>query len=180
VSSGTYSLNLSDGTCPAKAADVVVTVNSFPLAVITVTGGVNLSTGVFSAYQWYRNGSAIAGATSQNYTATHDGFYAVVVADALGCTATSSVQRISSLDINQVHNGGDLVTFYPNPSDGMVMVDADVPTDLMVMSIDGKELLSAKAAKRIDIASLAQGIYLIKIINHSTGQLISLQKIIRK
>ena len=177
--SGAYAVKISDGTCPATAAAITVTVNDFPVAVITVTGGVNMSTGVFAAYQWYRNGQAIAGATGQNYTATRDGFYAVVVSDAAGCPATSSVQQIDALDVNGVSTAGE-VKIFPNPTDGMVTVDATVVTDLSVVSVDGKELMSAKASKTIDIAALPQGLYLVRVRSHQTGQLISVQRINRK
>jgi len=179
ATTGNYTVKISDGTCPATAAAITVTVNDFPVAVITVTGGVNLSTDPFSSYQWYRNGVLIPGATSQTYTAVRDGFYAVVVSDALGCSATSSVAVVDALDVNGV-NGNIAVKVYPNPTDGMVMVAADFVTDLSVMSIDGRELVSARAAKSVDISAMPQGLYLIRITNHSTGQMISLQKINKK
>ncbi len=180
VSSGSYAVLISDGTCPAIATAIPVTANSIPVAVINITGGYVMSTGAFSAYQWYRNGVAINGAIAQTHTATQDGYYTVVVADALGCTATSSVQHITSLDIDGISTYNDAVKLYPNPATAMVQVEANVPADLLVMSVDGKQLLSAKAAKHIDISALPQGLYLIKISNHATGQLISLQKLVRK
>ena len=156
---GSYTVKISDGTCPATSAAVAVTVGAFPIAVITVTGGVDMSTDIYSSYQWYRNGILIPGATSQNYTAVQDGYYAVVVTDGLGCSATSSVVRITALDVNGV-NGG-VVRVYPNPTDGMVTVAADVATDLMIMGVDGKVLATAQAATSIDISALPQGLYMI-------------------
>ena len=175
---GSYTVKISDGTCPATSAAVAVTVGAFPIAVITVTGGVDMSTDIYSSYQWYRNGILIPGATSQNYTAVQDGYYAVVVTDGLGCSATSSVVHITALDVNGVN--GSIVRVYPNPTDGMVMVAADVATDLMIMGVDGKVLATAQAATSIDISALPQGLYMIRITNHNNGQLISLQKIVRK
>ncbi|MCX7831011.1 MAG: hypothetical protein N2445_08150, partial [Acidobacteria bacterium] len=51
--------------------------------------GVVLSTQQYSSYQWYRDGSPISGATSQNYTATSSGSYTVFVTDSYGCSAYS-------------------------------------------------------------------------------------------
>ncbi|KAK6022273.1 PKD domain protein, partial [Ostertagia ostertagi] len=104
TTSGDYGVVIFDGTCPGTAPDVTVRVNSFPVAVVTVIGGVDLSTTTFTSYQWYRNGVLIPGATAQNYTAVRDGFYAVVVTDDLGCSSTSAVQHITSLDV--AHVGG--------------------------------------------------------------------------
>ncbi len=172
---GAYSVNIFDGTCPSNATENV-TVNSFPAAVITVTGSV-LSTDAFSTYQWYRNGAMISGATAQTYTATQDGYYSVVVSDALGCTATSSVQRISTLDIGHVN--GAAAKIWPNPAHDVVMIDAPVKVDIQVMSVDGKMLLHANNATAINVAELPLGLYMIRITDHTTGRMLTLQKLVR-
>lgn len=59
------------------------------------TPGVSLSTQTFSSYQWVKDGADISGATSQNYTATQSGAYAVRVMDAMGCTGTSEAAAVT-------------------------------------------------------------------------------------
>ncbi|GEM_PF-5047487 len=54
-------------------------------------GSVTLSTSVTGVtYQWFQNGSSIAGATSSNYAATQSGNYTVMVTNAASCTRTSA------------------------------------------------------------------------------------------
>ncbi len=48
-----------------------------------------LATQDYSSCQWYRNGSLIPGATSQNYSTVVAGTYTVAVTDSHGCNATS-------------------------------------------------------------------------------------------
>ena len=105
---GSYTVSVSDaqgcqGTSPAHT----VTVHSNPAPVITGNNsgcaepGVVLSTGLFSTYQWAKDGVQIAGATGQSYTAHAAGTYTVMVADTNGCEGTST---------------GHAVTMHDNPS----------------------------------------------------------------
>ena len=175
--SGSYNVNVFDGTCPTTAAPVVVTVGTFPVAVITVTGGVNMSADAFAAYQWYRNGVAIPGANARTYTAIRDGFYTVVVTDALGCSATSPVQHITALEIGGVNPAAKVVSVWPNPTDGILHIETSLTAvDATILSIDGKEVMKAENTKTVDATQLSQGLYLIRISDHKSGQLITIQK----
>jgi hypothetical protein len=180
TTSGDYSVVIFDGTCPGTAPDVTVRVNSFPVAVVTVIGGVDLSTGVFTSYQWYRNGVLIPGATAQNYTAVRDGFYAVVVTDDLGCSSTSAVQHITSLDVEHVGGAQTKVSLWPNPVEDVLHVEAAIAVNISISAVDGKELLKADKASRVDISHLPQGLYLVRIADHKTGALIRVDKINKK
>jgi len=106
--SGTYNVRVTDSRgCVGTSADFIVSI--FPLpSPPTVLGptsgcsetGVTLSTGVYSTYQWYANGTLIPGATTQNYLTTETGFnyYSVSVTDLNGCAASSSVGHWVNLD----------------------------------------------------------------------------------
>ena len=178
--SGVYTVTIFDGACPATSTAVTVTVNPFPAAVITVTSGVDMSTGVFTSYQWYRNGVLIPGATAQNYSATQDGYYGVVVTDAAGCSATSSIQRITALDISNVGGAILPVMIWPNPTEGMLHIEAARPVNIAITSMDGKLLVGADKATTVDISQLPQGLYLIRIADAATGALIKVDKINKK
>ncbi|MEO6000172.1 MAG: hypothetical protein ABIN89_25265, partial [Chitinophagaceae bacterium] len=97
---GSYTVVVTTTGCasPVSAASNV-TVNPIPpTAVITAggpttfcTGGtVTLSSSSASGNQWYLNGTAIAGATSQTYAATGSGNYTDVVTTT-GCASPASV-----------------------------------------------------------------------------------------
>jgi len=178
--SGDYNVNLSDGTCPSTGIDVTVTVGTFPVAIITVTGGATMSTDPFASYQWFRNGVAIPGANAQTYTAVRDGYYAVSVTDAIGCSATSAVQYITSLDVEGVNQQNIAVSVWPNPTDGMVHIEAPKAVDIMLLSVDGRTVLSLENARTFDTSPLAQGLYLVRISDHLTKQLIAVQKLNKK
>ena len=46
-------------------------------------------------YQWYKNGIAIGGATTANYTATSAGDYFVMLTDAAGCAVSSVTKTVT-------------------------------------------------------------------------------------
>jgi hypothetical protein len=177
VATADYAVNIFDGTCPAVSAITTVTVNDFPVAVITVVGP-DMSTGTFASYQWYRNGVLIPGATSQAYTAVRDGFYSVVVTDALGCSATSPVQQMTALEVGNINVMS--VKLYPNPVENILLVEAAKAVNISINAIDGKQLLKADNAKSIDLSHLPQGLYLVRITDASTGALIRVDKVNKK
>lgn len=103
---GSYSVRIATASgCDATSAAFRVTINPLPTADVTVTGPTQFCAGEsvqFRAasgsgykYQWLRNGSTIAGATSATYVASLAGQYAVVVTDANQCSNTSSAITVT-------------------------------------------------------------------------------------
>jgi len=89
---GTYSVQVSNGTCSGTSAPVTVTINPLPpVPTITAVGNVMTATSTVPvvSYQWLRNGTTINGATSQSYTDLTGGSYTVTITDANGCQSTS-------------------------------------------------------------------------------------------
>ncbi len=64
----------------------------------TTTSGYN--------YQWYKNGTAISGATNSSYTTTQPGTYKAVVSTKAGLSVTSNEITIGSYSIEYNVNGG--------------------------------------------------------------------------
>ncbi|HEY8689643.1 MAG TPA: T9SS type A sorting domain-containing protein [Chitinophagaceae bacterium] len=96
--SGSYTVRAGDGTCTATSSAIVVTVTAVAATpIITASGAttfcqggsVVLSTTSTATLQWLKDGIAISGATTQNYTATQSGSYTVRAGDGT-CTAPSS------------------------------------------------------------------------------------------
>lgn len=98
------------------SAPLVITVNPTPsIPTITNNGGV-LSSSSATGNQWYLNGVAIAGATSQTYTPTTNGVYTVKVT-INGCSSGfSGGYTVSGVGIEELADG--MFTIYPNPSSG--------------------------------------------------------------
>lgn len=147
-----------------------LTVVPDPVPVITVSGNVNLSTGSFATYQWYKDGVAIPGATSQTYTATANGSYTVEVTNAQGCKGTSAAQSVTSISVGEVATSGAGISVWPNPTSGLLNIDATVPVDVLVLSIEGKEVFRVRNAKQISTEGLSSGLYLVVISDHRSGQ----------
>ena len=63
-------------------------------------GSVTLTSSVSTGNQWYRNNTAIGGATSSTYSATLSGNYTVVVTDVSGCSGAPSAP--TSVTVNPV------------------------------------------------------------------------------
>lgn len=105
TSAGNYSVRVTNGFgCSSTSAVTSVTVNPLP-ATPTVNAGTSttfcsggsvvLSSSSAMANQWTLNGGSISNETSQTYTATASGVYAVTVSNEFGCTAVSSPTTVT-------------------------------------------------------------------------------------
>ena len=91
---------VSAAGCESGRSYALASISSSPTAYLTASGTttfcqggtVSLSAGGSSSgsYQFYRNGTAIGGATGTSYTATTSGSYTVTVTSASACASTSS------------------------------------------------------------------------------------------
>jgi hypothetical protein len=177
TASGDYSVVISDPNCSATAPDVRITVNTVPQTpAIVVTNGTTLTTGNFITYQWYHNGTAIAGATNRSHTATVNGNYTVAVTNYAGCMATSEAQAIANVGINNPEKS--MVRLYPNPTNGMLYIDADKAVNISIRSVDGKEVMREENARQLNLTPLADGVYLIRITDKA-GQLIKTERLVK-
>lgn len=89
---------------------VTVNVNAVPFAIVSANNPLNFCNGdsvMLSAftdtgyvYQWYKNGTAITGATDSMLRVNSDGVYTVKVSDGV-CSVTSSLQQISVFPLPQ-------------------------------------------------------------------------------
>ena len=96
---GTYTVRVTDANgCSATSAATGVTVNAIPATPAITAGGattfcnggsVTLTSSSSTGNQWYLDGAAISGATSNTYTAAASGSYTVKVTTN-GCTSAAS------------------------------------------------------------------------------------------
>ncbi|MBS1911927.1 MAG: hypothetical protein JST22_08080 [Bacteroidetes bacterium] len=99
--SGSYNVTVrSTGGCTGTSAPVDVTVHPLPAAPTIVESNGTLTTVSASAYQWYRNGAAIPGATNRTLPVQADGSYEVVITDANGCGARSAPYTINTTGVS--------------------------------------------------------------------------------
>ena len=185
---GAYTVLVSvAGSCSAISASISVTVNKKPKPAITalgsldicLAGSVNLKTAnkVGSTYQWYKNGIAIAGATSNLHTATAAGNYYVRETNAAGCVKNStSVVVTSSCKIGADDNY--LFTVSPNPANDFITIyfEASISeskdAEIFLYNELGQEILHIQETmsnhglnKTIQLpAGIAIGMYTVRIL----------------
>jgi hypothetical protein len=165
-------------TCGSSAAQSI-DVDLFPVTVPVIEKtGMVLHTGSFADYQWYRNGLPVNGADDSSYTFSEAGAYTVTVTDTNGCTATSAAFDVTNLSVNDITGIGASVKVYPNPAQHTLIISAPVKVNISLSGIYGNGLIHKKNAKDIDISSLADGVYLLRITD-SEGTLIKVEKIVK-
>ncbi|MCS0631169.1 DUF3500 domain-containing protein [Telluria mixta] len=100
TAAGTYYVVVTDPSGTVSSANAMVTVTDGPAIVTqplpaTILAGTTQTlrveaTGAGLAYQWYKDGNAIAGATQPAYDAAETGTYDVVVTNAAGSVSSST------------------------------------------------------------------------------------------
>ncbi|MBK9591848.1 MAG: choice-of-anchor I family protein [Crocinitomicaceae bacterium] len=152
--------------CMGKTDSLFLDELPAPIPTITVTNAV-LSTGVFTTYQWYFEGSPISGETNQEYTPTTDGDYSVSVTNADGCEGTESY----TVDFTTIaQNNITQFSVYPNPANDKISVVINEASESVVTIRDTKgsvvyeaALFNDNSVYEINIGDLQNGMYFISI-----------------
>jgi hypothetical protein len=181
----------SSNTCvtssTAVANPLTMVVNPSPAAA-TISQNANVLTSNSSTgNQWYLNGNLIAGATSQNYTATQNGTYTVVVTSG-GCSSAASAGSIINGIAAIVELDPYVFSIFPNPSQGDFSVSFKANLDetykLKVFNEAGQLVYedaidnqNGQIVKAVQLGKVASGIYNVTLSN---GQIESSKKIIVK
>lgn len=157
-----------------------LTLNPVPEAIITVDVDTLGTTLPYSTYQWMKNGAEISGATQARYTVTENADYQVIVTSASGCIDTSDIYTVTNhgVSIKNTNLLKTQVQVYPNPSKGIVNINAPVAVCWELVSVDGRILQNGKGkAQTIDLANLAEGVYLLKILDQE-GNFVKAERIV--
>ena len=124
-----------------------------------------------ASYQWLdcANGLApVAGATSQSFTPSVNGSYAVVVSEN-GCADTSSCYTVNTIGY-PVRDPLSNIKIYPNPTFDKLSIDLGKPFDeakIEVINLSGQTVIEKEIKNKqqllIPLPSLTAGEYLVKI-----------------
>ncbi|MBK0401666.1 T9SS type A sorting domain-containing protein [Adhaeribacter sp. BT258] len=171
----------SDG-CSATSILYTITVNPRP-ATPTITqggdSGQELTSSEHTGNQWYLNGTAIAGAIAQTYTAIANGNYTVVVRDHNYCVSLpSAAVNITNTGIKGAMAGMS-VSVYPNPSNGkfnvkLVGYKQDAALELYSLTgqlIAKEEVKAGQEVTKVQVKNLAAGTYLLKVVSEKGVQI---------
>jgi len=185
ATAGSYTITLHvSNAAGTDSTTQTVTILPTPAApVVTQTGSVLSTTATGGTYQWYLNGIAIAGATSQSYTATTiPGNYLVTITNSSGCTASSPSFAATATGIQELSATREF-QISPNPNNGVfdfnLVVVQPGDYELNVYNTIGQVLVSQKIShltsayhQTIDLTSYGSGVYLLSVTDshHQTVQ----------
>ncbi len=140
-----------------------------PIIPIVSQSGSDLTTGIYTTYQWYLDGNIIAGATSQTITPSGNGNYTVEVSNGLICSALSTEFNVSNVGIDE--NSNSKLFIYPNPATSVLNIESEIFTEISIYSNLGQEIQSfdlSLGKNTVDVSSLADGLYIIQLSNKSS------------
>ena len=133
-------------------------------------------------YQWINCETleSISGEISQEFTATENGDYAVIITEG-SCSDTSACYSIIGIGTRDVSSNGNKIVVYPNPVsiDGTIKIDGDFKKSdrIVLISITGKKVYDKKIQgdkKSISITpqiiNMNEGVYIIQIISNNDIQ----------
>lgn len=167
----TYTVTVTGSNGCTSTGTVMVVVNIPPTApVISENSGVLASTPAVS-YQWYLNGVPINGATSQFYTTTQNGFYQVMITDANGCTAMSSIFNYTTFSLDEFSQDPGVI-ISPTLTDGFIEVKVEAwvlgeENLFIVYDAAGKKIKEQKLSmvrSSMDLSELSQGSYIVQLL----------------
>ena len=181
TTSGTYTDIIPNAAGCDSTITINLTVNN--VNVNTTQNGATLTASASGAsYQWIdcSNNSPIAGATSQSYTATQNGSYAVIVTQG-NCSDTSACLSVTGIGMAE-NSFASVISVYPNPNQGQFSIDLGAKYENVIITItDARGRLVQSQV--IDNASLVPvsinapaGLYAITIISGDSKAVMTIVK----
>jgi hypothetical protein len=179
---GIYIVTVSDPTGCFDTSQVNVTEPNaidVSLAINNDTIKVNQSG---AAYQWLNCDSSnqvIVGATSQTYSPTMTGNYAVVVS-LNGCSDTSICINNTMVLVEDLVQG---VEVYPNPTLGLVVININNKeglTHYSISAVDGKTIYSGFTKNKqveLDLRGYDNGVYVLNVNNQNSSNTYKIVKL---
>ena len=138
-----------------------------PIAPYIITSGSVLTSSFGSSYQWFLNGSPIAGDTSASITYIDAGVYQVQITGPNGCSNISGPYHEYALGINDVSKDWD-VKLYPNPNNGLFVIafTDNVARTVQITDALGNVVITdehVSGTKEYNFTALANGVYFAHI-----------------
>jgi hypothetical protein len=71
------------------------------------------------------------------------------------------------------------IKLFPNPATSVLMIESPIPVRIMILTIDGKLVIDANNATTVDVSLLANAIYMVKVYDSQTQQLLKMEKFVK-
>lgn len=167
---GEYTDVLEGAAANGCDSTVITTVEVLP----EIDNGVSISNATLTAdesgadYVWLdcnNNNEPIAGETSQSFTATENGNYAVIITDG-ECSVTSECVEVTGLSVKEMDN--NFVRLFPNPTNGTFTIVSEHVGNVKVFDFSGKlvyETSLNSGEQKVSLPSVAVGTYTVKFIS---------------
>lgn len=169
----TYILTNSVGCDSVITLDLTINTDT----TLTVSGGtITSNQASANSFQWIDcdTNTPIAGATTNSYTPTQNGNYALVI-DNNGCTDTTECVNISGIGFEEI--GEDIsIKIYPNPSQGVFNVELNAGVEIVEVVIFNQagQRVSSIAGDQsnqtsIDMSFAEKGVYHMQVTTASSS-----------
>ena len=166
------------GGCTVASNDVSVNEVPLPDPIVSQSGTLLRVQTFYTSYQWYKNLVSIPGATTHTIAHTGSGNYKVRVTDTNGCQSMSSSYVLNGgttvVGNTSTHN----INIFPNPAHSTVYIQSDVTVTAVITSMDGRVVIRKANATTVDIAALADGVYLLTLYD-DTNTAVRLEKLVK-
>ena len=146
----------------------VLVCDSFAQSATITRRNDSLFTNTYAAkYQWYRNDTALTGATAQKIKLFQNGLYKLRTWNHQGCDSFSASIQVKALAMNQLTNSE--INVFPNPSNGVFEIElpSQKIQEVEIFSSDGRMVWSEKFKTKQNSQpikfSAKPGIYFMRI-----------------
>lgn len=182
--SGTYNQTLTN----VNGCDSVLTLNltilPLPTATVTDNGAGVLTSTSGATYQWIdcATNAPIAGATSQVYSPTVNGSYAVIVTNSNNCSKTSECVVVDYIGLDELTFS---LNVYPNPTNGDLSIAVDgIEGDynLVIQDMNGRtvaiynDMIHGSGVYTMNMSNVVTGVYFVKMTNGTSERVVRVVK----
>lgn len=173
---GAYSASYINGNgCVFYSDTIYMQVLPLPSPIIQQSFNNTLTTGAFTTYQWYQDGTLLNGANSATLIIDTNGQYTVVVSDPIGCVGSATIV-VQNIGLNHVLD--NTITLGPNPAKGNSWINIDVlqdaqeilfyVTDMTGKTIEEKHVHLSTGSNFIEFSLPSTGIFLVTLVVNSS------------
>lgn len=186
ATAGSYTVKSTVNNCASPLSDVnTVSVVATPAKpTVTRDANGNLVSSASAGNQWYKETTAVTGATNASFKPTEAGNYNVKVSVS-GCSSASSdnYYYLSTAVFNT--GSSKQVKLYPNPVSNHLNIEFDrsaaTRVSVFIYDMNGREVMRRNhvlSGAEFNVTRFGKGSYTIKIVD-GNGRLITQQKLVK-